>query len=157
MFRSLLYISPLNPSAPMADDRFHTSQSFIKQVTIPSHSAVRCSVQHTSHLIITLLQHELIWKRLPVQKELSCATKFGNIFAHYSEGFITAVVMVILHGIKFGWHDACPARKYGTERNIMMDVGSVKQSYSCFHTQARNWSSIVGIVTKRKPQHHNKH
>ena len=58
--------------------------------------------------------------------------------------------MVILHGIKFGWHDACPARKYGTKRNVMMDVGSVKQSYSCFHTQARNWSSIVGIVPKRK-------
>lgn len=56
----------------MADDRFHTSQSFIKQVTIPSHSAVRCSVQHTSHLIITLLQHEF-----PVLPNL------GNTFAHY--------------------------------------------------------------------------
>lgn len=78
--------SILQLRTPMAGARFHTPQSFRKQVTIPSHGVVRCSAQHTSDLIITLLQHELIWKRLAVEKDHPLLPNLGTIFAHYSEG-----------------------------------------------------------------------
>ena len=60
-----------------------------------------------------------IWKILPVQRELSFATKLGDslctrVWRFHGDGD--------LHGIKFGWYNSGPARKYGTERNVMMDV-----------------------------------